>query len=320
MPRHNPRLPTSAEHRAAAERLLSRASHVRSDSDPSPHLDPQTTALLIARAQVHATLAASQDADVVAAYIHDDHDTAFEPSCTACVDESAASTAGHLEAMRRVVAAHICEGLTSPSREMRRFLRGLATELDGAGVNVDADVDRIARQAGYGPHRYSLDSVVYSLDHQWIDALGVVWEHSGDWAAIGGPLMGTPDVSPQLPQQPFNDLAWTRGPLRSAKEAPDRECGLPATPSFDPETKIYVPWGTPQRSFDLTKPLEDNDGNVWRWTGEFDAACHDEPMIELDAADGQERRTAILSAVEVFDGPLHQLETDADGEDAAGVS
>jgi hypothetical protein len=84
------RLLTGVEHRREAERLLSQASHVRSDEDPTPHLDAQTTALLIARAQVHATLAASagQDADVVEARIHDDHDSPFDRHCRTCVEDA----------------------------------------------------------------------------------------------------------------------------------------------------------------------------------------------------------------------------------------
>lgn len=50
---------TGPEHYRAAEKLLSRASFERSVSDPAPSLDPQVTALLVARAQVHATLAAA---------------------------------------------------------------------------------------------------------------------------------------------------------------------------------------------------------------------------------------------------------------------
>ena len=115
---------TGPEHYRAAEKLLSRASFEQSAEDPSPALDPQATALLVARAQVHATLAATAvsaeqfadryvgdgkhvndwrnavgrrpgrpSADVVAAYIHDDHDAGFEPSCKACVDLAAAAAA-----------------------------------------------------------------------------------------------------------------------------------------------------------------------------------------------------------------------------------
>lgn len=89
---------TGPEHYRAAEKLLSRASFERSERNPAPSLDPQATALLIARAQVHATLAAtaSQEADVVKAHIHDDHDSAFEPSCWACVDEARASVDAHV--------------------------------------------------------------------------------------------------------------------------------------------------------------------------------------------------------------------------------
>jgi hypothetical protein len=277
------------QHRREAERLASSVSYQRSKSDlrlPAD-IDPQAAALILARAQVHATLAGITDLDTMAS--------------------------ARLEAVRQVLAAHICEGVAHPSRETRRSMRDLATALDEAGVNVDDAVEEHSRVVGYGPRRYSLDGSTYSLDHQWIDGYGVVWEHTGDWAGIGGPTMGTPDISPQLPQQPFNDLVWTRGPLRSAKEAPDREYGLPATPSFDPETKIYAPWGTPQRSFDLAKPLEDNDGVVWRWTGEFDSS---EPWLRCEPSDSRLGSTSTLGAIEVFDGPLHQLESDADAESA----
>lgn len=42
---------------------------------------------------------------------------------------------------RRVVVAHIANGLTSESDERHGAARELATELDGAGINVDREVD-----------------------------------------------------------------------------------------------------------------------------------------------------------------------------------
>ncbi|MEV7006821.1 hypothetical protein [Streptosporangium sp. NPDC051022] len=45
------------EHYRAAEQLLSTASFVRSPEDPTPVMDPAVHAALVARAQVHATLA-----------------------------------------------------------------------------------------------------------------------------------------------------------------------------------------------------------------------------------------------------------------------
>ncbi len=54
---------TGADHYLAAQKLLSRASHQRSEADPTPltpagqPADPAAHAALIARAQVHATLA-----------------------------------------------------------------------------------------------------------------------------------------------------------------------------------------------------------------------------------------------------------------------
>src|SRR6185312_2125403 len=118
---------TGPEHYRAAEKLLSRASFGRSESDAAPSLDPQTTALLVARAQVHATLAAGAasaerladryvgdgdhvnywldavgrragrpSAEVITAYVHDDHDAAFDSSCQACVDEAADSVDVHV--------------------------------------------------------------------------------------------------------------------------------------------------------------------------------------------------------------------------------
>jgi hypothetical protein len=50
---------TRAQHRHEAERLLSQASFVLSPVSHIPALDPQVTALLIARAQVHAMLASA---------------------------------------------------------------------------------------------------------------------------------------------------------------------------------------------------------------------------------------------------------------------
>lgn len=56
---------TRDQHRREAEKLLSRASFVRSKTDPTPSLDPQTTALMVARAQVHATFRKSNPDAVV---------------------------------------------------------------------------------------------------------------------------------------------------------------------------------------------------------------------------------------------------------------
>jgi hypothetical protein len=269
-------------------------------------------------AQAYATLAltASQRPDVVAAYVHDDHDTAFESSCAACVSESVDSAAARLDAMRRVVGAHLCEGLAHSDRAVRDFLRGLADELECAGVAVDDVVEETAQRVGYGPHRFSVGGRVYSLDHQWIDALGVVWEHAGDWDALHEPVMCTPDVSPAFPRKSLPELIRIRGPLRSVKAAPLRNYdeGWGHGSTFDRETGIYQPYGVPARRLDLNRPIEDKNGTVWRWTGEFD---RDEPWLRCEPRDGSFGHNAILSAVEVFDGPLRQAES---ADSAAAVS
>jgi hypothetical protein len=196
---------TGPEHFRNAERLLSQASFVGAPEGPTSSLDPQVTALLLARAQVHATLAhaASWGADIVEAH---DHDGSNEP-CAACADQVAASDGARFEAMRRVVGGHLCEGLADPSREMRDFLRGLADELERAGVGVDDVVEETAKRIGYGPHRHSVDDTVYSLNHRYVDALGVVWEHTGNWNALHEPVMCTPDVRPALPLRAFGGAA-----------------------------------------------------------------------------------------------------------------
>jgi len=97
---------TAAQHRRAAEKLLSQASFMKPDK-ATPHLDPQSTALIIARAQVHATLATAPDitgddvepprpdavARVVVGHIAEAehvgiHSNGYESSCPACQAES----------------------------------------------------------------------------------------------------------------------------------------------------------------------------------------------------------------------------------------
>jgi hypothetical protein len=279
---------TRDEHRREAEKLLSRASFERSESDPTPSLDPDTTALLIGRAQVHATLAG------------DDHDAVL------------------LKTMRRIVGGHIAEGLDHDSRELRDFLRGLAYELKCAGVSVEDVVKRTAVKYEYFRHQYLVDDVFYSLDHQYVDALGVVWEHVGKTSPLHEPVMCTPDMNPGLPNKPLPELIWTRGPLRTVQPTPHRsyEEGWGSGPTFDPETGIYQAYGWPARNFDLNQPLEDNDGNVWRWTGDFE---HGEPWIRREVGEDRTGSTTILSAVEVFNGPLHQLEVEDDDVATGGA-
>jgi hypothetical protein len=300
--------------RREAERLLSRASFVRSEADPTPSLDPQTTALMVARAQVYATLAATAGDEIVTAYVHDDHEVAFESTCAACAAEAEASAIARFKAMCHIVGAHIAEGLDSEDRQLRDFLTGLAYELDRAGLGVTDVVEATALKYCYNRHRVRVDGAMYSLDSQWVDALGVTWEYVGEWDAHRGPIMCTPEVCPGLPLTPLPQLVLNRGPLRCGQSTPYRSYdeGWGRGPTFDPETKIYDGRGIEGR-YDLSLPIVDKDGATWRWTGEFDRS---EPLVRLDGDDGH---VTILNAIEVFNGPLRQLEAEDGVETPVGV-
>jgi hypothetical protein len=228
----------------------------------------------------------------------------FEQSCTACVED--ATPTALLERMRHIVGAHIAEGFDSDDRELRDFLRGLVDELGRAGLDVTDVVEKTALKYCYNRHRVLVDGAMYSLDNQWTDSLGVTWEYVGEWDAHRGPIMCTPEVSPALPRTALAQLVLKRGPLRCGQPTPYRSYdeGWGRGPTFDPETGIYDGTGLTGQC-DLNRPIVDKNGAVWRWTGEFDQECHGEPLMQLV---NEERHITILSAVEVFDGPLLQPE------------
>lgn len=186
-------------HFAEAERCASQASF-RTARDGS-FRDPQTSMLLLAQAQVHATLAAL-------------------PNQTVAAQEAVKEISAEREAFRRVIVGHVYEALTSPSREARKFATSIATELDRAGVNIDGDIEDRSESSGDGPYHYTVDGVVYRLLAQVADDEGIVWEHTGDWTGLGEPVMGPANGWADRPVMHLPELVRTRGPLTPRKPDP----------------------------------------------------------------------------------------------------
>jgi hypothetical protein len=186
---------TRAQHRREAERLLSQASFEQSPEDHTPKLAPQATALLIARAQVHALLASA---------------TVVEPA-------DAGEKTQRRDADRAVIVGHIAEGLTDPSRTTRDFMRGFMWELDRVGAGVEEGVRARGERTGFGPYHHTVDGISYSLLTQFTDRDGVVWEHNGDWTNQREPVMSVDESLPGLPKVAMDELVRSRGPLTARK-------------------------------------------------------------------------------------------------------
>lgn len=175
---------TSYEHRREAERLLGMSWEDRED---------ENIRQLVARAQVHATLAAENN------------------------------DGARVAALMQATAAWICAELTSTDEVVRRHAADLCDELDRERFDMSAVVERLSAKRGHGPYHFPLDGIVYDLRWQYEDRAGVVWEHTGGWARVIGapltvPVMGTPDVRPALANRPFDVLAAELGPLFSRKD------------------------------------------------------------------------------------------------------
>lgn len=187
-------------HYAEAERCASDAA--RRTGPDGPYVDPQTSTLLLAQAQVHATLAALPNQVVIA-------------------NENIKEYRAERDALRSVIVGHVYEALMSPACETRKFAAGITYELDRVGANIDGEIDELSESRGHGPYHYTVDGVVYRLLVQVVDDEGIVWEHSGDWTAKGEPVMTTDLVFvPPKPGVPLPELVRTRGPLKPRKPDP----------------------------------------------------------------------------------------------------
>jgi hypothetical protein len=196
----------SINHFAEAEGLLKALNEA---AKRGAALSPREAGLVLAKAQVHATLAGFPD------------QTVLTQEQVKEWRSEAAEFRAERDAFRKVIVGHVYEALMSPSRETRKFAAALATELDNAGVNIDREIEDRAESNGYGPHLYTVDGTVYSLLVQVIDDEGIAWEHTGDWTSAGEPLMGPANGWADRPAVHLPALVRTRGPLRPRKPDPE---------------------------------------------------------------------------------------------------
>jgi hypothetical protein len=247
-------LMTTAAHRAAAERLLSAASHRRSEKDYAPYgMTPEVAALVVARAQVHATLAAAVGpGDVV-----------------------------EVARLLEVLAEGVRFGLTNEDRKIRNFAASLRRDIADAGFDLEPLMRGQSSWDGRGPDHAMAAGVIIPLGHQYLDRNGVVWEDTGEWVYDRQPVMGTADQRPATTLHLWA-LLCTRGPLRSAKDgavytpADDENgfnpLGYPGV--FDALAKTWTNQscgsGKPGQVWDLTRSYVDPQGDVWTWQGGFD--------------------------------------------------
>jgi hypothetical protein len=107
-------------HRAEAERHLSKASFMTGDGPRAMPVNPAAADLHLRMAQVHATLAAGET--------------------------QAADTASHratIVAYRYALVRQVAEGLAlSETDEAHQHAKGLSRHLDDIGHNIDAEVDQ----------------------------------------------------------------------------------------------------------------------------------------------------------------------------------
>ncbi|MFJ6215113.1 phiSA1p31-related protein [Streptomyces sp. NPDC092296] len=181
-------------HFAEAERCLSQASRRRSDLPDAPFVNPESAAVLASMALAHAALA-------------------HLPEQAVAAQEQVKELRAERDALHSVIVGHVFEALTSASRETRKFAKGIATELDRAGVNIDDAIFDRSERTGYGPHHYTVDGVLYEL-RTYVDDEGAIWEPTGHWTPKDEPLMGVRDGDPWQRLVPFTELVRTRGPLK----------------------------------------------------------------------------------------------------------
>ncbi|MET7975807.1 hypothetical protein ABZW44_22730 [Streptomyces mirabilis] len=120
----------NVNHRAEAERHLSRGSFVDGPEKPHP-VDPVATDFHLRMAQVHATLAAGQ---------------------TTSADVSSLRHAIHT--YRFALIRQVAEGLAlSEGDEAHEHALGLAKYLDSVDLNIDREVDAYIEGIGWGDPR-----------------------------------------------------------------------------------------------------------------------------------------------------------------------
>ena len=288
---------TGAAHRAAAERLLSAASHHRSERDFTPHgMTPEIAALVIGRAQVHAALATT----------------------------AGPGDAAEFSRLMDALAEGLRFGLTNGDRKIRRFAESLRDSIADAGFDLDPLMQGQSSWDGRGPFHATTCGVIIPLHWQLLDRNGVVWEHTGEWVYEREPVMGTADIQPRTRLQ-LGALLCTRGPLRSAKDgtvytpADDENefnpLGCPGT--FDALAKTWTDhassYGKPGRVMDLTRSYVNDQGEVWTWQGGFDEQSG-EPEL------GGPRGPYPISTLTAFGDTLRAIEDaarDADAEAGA---
>lgn len=254
---------SATQHRAEAERLLSAASHQSSEKNFTPYgMTPEVASLIVARAQVHATLAAS----------------------------SGPGDAIEMARLLDTIAAGVRHGLTSDIREIRRFAESLRDSLAEAGFDLVPLMRGQSSWDGRGPHHAMACGVIIPLGHQYVDRSGVVWEDAGEWVYDHHPLMAMADERPSTTLR-LDALLCTRGPLRSAQDgtvytpAVDADgfdpTGYPGV--FDALAKTWTEssrgYGKPGQVWDLTCSYVDTAEDVWTWQGGFNVADGEPELV-----------------------------------------
>ncbi|WP_042408156.1 phiSA1p31-related protein [Streptacidiphilus carbonis] len=182
--------PLHVNHFAEAERHLSQASWRRSSDPRSPYSDPQTASLLLAQAQVHATLAGL-------------------PEEAKAAQERLREVERELSVMRRVVADTIGEFMFDGPMAAKRIAWGLAYSLESRRVSIaDAARERIEGLGGNpdalwadpddnrprpegDPLMFQVDGITYDLSLPHRDRNGTQWVHHGSRDQEGLPIFAT---------------------------------------------------------------------------------------------------------------------------------
>lgn len=146
----------STDHRAEAKKRLLMAWEEDST--------PERNAHLVAEAQVHATLARSEE----------------QAATTADLREALHSLRRRFNDTREAVAAHIAKGLVSREKQRWQAARDLAQGLDEAHNNVDDLVDARLSDDGYDTK--------------------TPWTHPGSATPANDPWAATPDITAQVPE------------------------------------------------------------------------------------------------------------------------
>lgn len=150
-----------------------------------------------------------------------DRGLSYDPDVEIAINEEKSTPAREgelLEAALGVVVEHLLRMSTSWEPVLRSQAVALMRDLDEAGVNIDRRVDEASEERGHGPTLCDMLGHRYDLTKQWVDRRGKLWEHTGSWSDVGGPIMRRDE--PDGDSLVLSDLVREYGPLRTLTVPP----------------------------------------------------------------------------------------------------